>query len=180
MSRMSRAEVMKAALRYQDGLVAYAYALLRDWALAQDVVQNAYLVVMEKWRDFEPGTSLFAWTRAIVRLKSLEMIRTRSRESTADGELLGELVEQSMNEYLDEGAADRQREMMHKLQTCLQKITERSIELLLERYAKRRSYDEMASIFSMSVEAVRKSLYRVRRTLQACVEGLPELELVKE
>lgn len=180
MKRSSQGDVLREALTYQDGLVAYAYGLVRDWSLAEDVVQNAYVVVMEKWQDFEPGTSLFSWVRAIVRFKSLEMLRRRKRERTGDDAVLGGLIEQAMDEYLDERAAQRQHDRMRKLQVCLQKITERSLELVLERYSMRRSYRELSVLFSMSTEAVRKSLYRVRRTLQECVEKMPDLELVSE
>ncbi len=176
----SQGDVLREALAYQDGLVAYAYGLVRDWSLAEDVVQNAYVVVMEKWQTFEPGTSLFNWVRAIVRFKSLEMLRRRKRERSGNDAVLGRLIEQAMDEYLDEQAAQRQRETMHKLQACMQKITERSLELVLERYSMRRSYRELSALFNMSVEAVRKSLYRIRRTLQECVESMPDLELVSE
>jgi len=176
----SQGDVLREALTYQDGLVAYAYGLVRDWGLAEDVVQNAYVVVMEKWQTFEPGTPLFNWVRAIVRLKSLEMLRRRKREYSGNEAVLGRLIEQAMDEYLDEQAAQRQHDTMRKLQICLQKITERSLELVLERYSMRRSYRELSALFSMNVEAVRKSLYRIRRTLQECVEEMPDLELVSE
>lgn len=180
MKKASQAEVLKAAMQYQDTLLAYAYGMLRDWAQAEDTVQDAYVVAMEKWRDFTPGTSVFSWVKAIVRLKSLELIRTRDRERPTEDIILDKLTSQALDEFLDERAADHQRDMMRKLQFCMQKITERSLEMILEFYSKKRSYEEMAQLFDTSVEAIRKSLYRIRRTLQACVSQVPELELAQE
>jgi len=93
---------------------------------------------------------------------------------------LDRLTSQALDEFLDEKAADRQRDMMRKLQLCMQKITERSLEMILEFYSKKRSYAEMASLFDTSVEAIRKNLYRIRKTLQECVSRVPELELVTQ
>ena len=63
--------MLKAALTCQSALVAYAHALLADYAAAEDVVQNAFLVVARRYEDFEEGTSILAWCRGIVRLEIL-------------------------------------------------------------------------------------------------------------
>jgi DNA-directed RNA polymerase specialized sigma24 family protein len=56
---------------------------------AEDIVQNAFVTATEKPSAIEHGTNLFAWIKAIVRLKTLEMLRSRVREqSTADEQLL--------------------------------------------------------------------------------------------
>lgn len=60
-----RDRVLKSALTCQQTLTAYAYSMLSDFPAAQDVVQNAFVVVARKFGDFEEGTSILAWCRAI-------------------------------------------------------------------------------------------------------------------
>src|SRR5687767_10227256 len=87
-SAMGQEDVVKAAFQYRDALIHHAFVLLRDAALAEDVVQDAFIVVMRKWADFQPGTSVFHWVREIVRNKSLEALRTRRRGASALDEAL--------------------------------------------------------------------------------------------
>ena len=65
-----RDRVLKLALEYRVELVAYARSLLGDYAAAEDAVQEAMLVVVKKFDQFQEGTSILAWCRAIVRLGS--------------------------------------------------------------------------------------------------------------
>jgi len=60
-------------------LVAYAYGLLRDHARAEDVVHEAYVVVMDKYGEFKEGTSMVAWCHTIVRFKVSESTRKERR-----------------------------------------------------------------------------------------------------
>lgn len=109
----TRDDVVKAAFQYRDALLSYSYAMLRSWTLAEDVVQEAYLVVMNKWQDLKDEGGIFLWVRQIVHFKTLEAIRARGREtSTPDQELL-DLVEQAVKENLDDHFAERQRLMGH-------------------------------------------------------------------
>ena len=56
-----RDRVLKHALECRVELVAYARAVLGDYAAAEDVVQEAMLVVVKKFDQFEEGTSMLAW-----------------------------------------------------------------------------------------------------------------------
>lgn len=59
MEVMDRDGVVKSAFRYRNALLSHAFAMLRGWSLAEDTVQDAFIVVMNKWTDFRPGTSLY-------------------------------------------------------------------------------------------------------------------------
>ena len=76
-----RDDIVKSAFQYRDALLGYAYAMLRSWTLAEDVVQEAFLVVMNKWQDLKDEQGIFLWVRQIVHFKTLEAIRSRGRET---------------------------------------------------------------------------------------------------
>jgi len=161
---------MRAAMQYQDALTTYAYGMLRQWAAAEDVVQDALMVVMRKWEDFEPGSSMHAWVRTIVRLKTLEALRARKRETTMADERLQAVVDRSLEENLDESAAEQHRAMLRAMQMCMAELNERSVSILNGVYRNSMSYEKIAAAHRMTVEAVRKALYRLRRSLQQCTE----------
>ena len=76
-----RNRVVGQAFQCRRALEVYAFSMLKDRAEAEDLVQDAFIVVMEKFEDFTEGTSMMAWTRAIVRLKVLQLLEKRSRRA---------------------------------------------------------------------------------------------------
>src|ERR1043165_4952124 len=72
-SPMTAEDLLRSAFKYQDALVSYAYGLLQDWALAQDAVQEAFIVLQKKHAEFRAGANVFAWVRQIVRFEALNI-----------------------------------------------------------------------------------------------------------
>ena len=68
-----RDRVLKEALQCRVELVTYARSLLGNYTAAEDVVQEAFLVVMKKFDQFQEGTSMLTWCRSIVRVVILRM-----------------------------------------------------------------------------------------------------------
>ena len=162
--------VVKAAMQYQNVLETYAYGMTRDWALAQDAVQNAFITVMTKWQEYQQGTSLYAWVRTITRLKSLEALRSRRREVSVEDEKLEVVAEKALSRYLDEDAAERQNALVNHLRDCIRKVQGVPLKLLKGFYTQGNSYKELSESLSMNIEAVRKALYRSRQRLRECVQ----------
>ena len=175
MPQMSRDEVVKGAFQHRDALLAYAFALLRDWVRAEDVVQDAFIVVMNKWTEFKPGTSLFLWIRQIVHFKTLEAARAK-KMSPMEEELLSR-VSASMQRGLDEEIARLLRLKRQALQRCMSHLDSKSAELLSGFYAESLSCESLAQLQRRSANAVRLALSRLRKQLQDCVaRRLPAME----
>jgi RNA polymerase sigma-70 factor (ECF subfamily) len=56
-----------------------AAGVVGDAALADDVLQEAALIGLEKREQFEPGTRFTAWMARIVRFVALNQLRSRAR-----------------------------------------------------------------------------------------------------
>ena len=165
----TRDDVVKAAFQYRDALLSYSYAMLRSWTLAEDVVQEAYLVVMNKWQDLKDEGGIFLWVRQIVHFKTLEAIRARGREtSTPDQELL-DLVEHAVKENLDDHFAERQRLMGVSLRDCMARLNTFNVDLLAGFYWKQESCETLADRHGRSVNAIRLMLSRLRDKLRTCL-----------
>jgi RNA polymerase sigma-70 factor (ECF subfamily) len=177
MEPTDRDGVVKAAFQYRDALLSHAFAMLRDWSLAEDTVQDAFIVVMNKWTDFRPGTSIYHWLRQIVHNKTLEALRARGRKvSLAEGELLVQ-VAGALEKYLDEDMADRQALMRRALQRCMSFLNRRAVGILEGFYGESQSCEAIAQEQRRSVNAIRLSLSRLRKQLHDCMSRqLPALE----
>ena len=177
MGDAKRDEIVKGAFKFRDALMSYAFAILRDWSRAEDVVQDAYIIVMNQWEDFREGTSLYYWVRQIVFNKSMETLRARSREMSGVDETLLSIVSNVIGKHLDEREADRQRVMRRALELCMARLDRRSVSLLKGFYARAMSCESIANVQKRSVNAIRLALSRLRKQLHECmVRRLPTLE----
>ena len=161
----SRDRVLKAALTCQSALVAYAHALLADYAAAEDVVQNAFLVVARKHDDFAEGTSMLAWCRGIVRLEILSHLRKRRREPTVEDRILNDAMEATFEAHQSDESVPR----ADQLRGCLAKLNGRARDLIRLRYEENARYEQIAAALKMDLEAVRKGLLRTKQQLRECV-----------
>lgn len=177
METLTRDEVVKSAFQYRDALTSTAFAILRDGSLAEDVVQDAFIVVMNKWTDFKPGTSVYHWVRQIVHHKTMEALRARGRKVSAlDQELLDQ-VAATVERYLDEPGAERQRFMREALRHCMSALNDRAVDMLAGFYGHAKSCEDIAQLQNRSVNSIRLALSRVRKQLHECMSRkLPLLE----
>ncbi len=174
---MGQDDVVKEAFRHRDALFHYAITLLRDDALAEDVVQDAFLVVMRKWGEFRPGTNLFRWVREIVRNKCFEAARSRRRRSTALDDALLSQVAAVMEQAVDDPEGERQRLRAAALRRCLSFLSRPHAEILEGFYAESSSCEDIARAQNRTVNAVRLVLSRLRKQLADCVaRQLPLVE----
>ena len=165
-----RDRVLKEALQCRVELVAYARSLLGNFTSAEDVVQEAFLVVMKKFDQFQEGTSMLAWCRSIVRLVILRMNQQRQRERT----LAGRLLEDAINGAFDECQTARQDDKeawQQALKHCLERVPQRAHSVLKARFVEELSYQGIGEHLGMTLEAVRKALFRYKKQVRSCVEN---------
>jgi RNA polymerase sigma-70 factor (ECF subfamily) len=65
--------------RYQGRLRQQAFKLLKDWALAEDMVQDTWLVVLASVERFEGRSTLLSWLTGIVINRARDYLRKQSR-----------------------------------------------------------------------------------------------------
>jgi RNA polymerase sigma-70 factor, ECF subfamily len=165
-----RDRLLKEAFRYHIELLTYARSLLGSYAAAEDVVQEAMLVVVRKFDQFQEGTSMLAWCRSIVRLEVLRLKQKLHRERSLTERLLDDAVDAAFDEFqtaknIDESASSREA-----LESCLQRVSERGQNVLKARFIEEMSYEQIGHRIGMTLEAVRKMLFRVKKQVRSCVE----------
>jgi RNA polymerase sigma-70 factor (ECF subfamily) len=169
-SAPSAEDLLRAAFKYQDALTSYAFAMLQDWALAQDAVQETFIVLQRKHADFRPGANVFTWARKMVRYEALNILRARGRESCVLDEELFALIDAQFTEHQDLDAIARMEEQKTALQHCMGQLDADAVALLLGFYRERLSCEELAK-GQRTVNAIRLVLSRLRARLRDCVRS---------
>jgi RNA polymerase sigma-70 factor (ECF subfamily) len=169
-SDAKRDRVLKEALQCRVDLLAYARSLLGNYTAAEDAVQEAMLVVVKKFDQFREGTSMLAWCRAIVRLEVLRVKQQRQRERTLADRLLDDAVDAAFDEFQTARRRDDAQVWHEALERCLGRVAKRGRSVLKARFVDELSYRQIAERVGMTLEAVRKALFRVKKQVRSCVE----------
>ena len=165
-----RDRLLKQAFEYRLELVAYARSLLGSYPAAEDAVQEAMLVVVKKLEQFEEGTSMLAWCRAIVRLEVLRARQKQQREQSLARRLLDDAVDAAFDEFQTAQQSDDADTWREALERCLQRVPDRGRRVLNARFVDELGYQQIGERVSMSLEAVRKALFRLKKQVRSCVE----------
>ena len=161
-----RDRVLRAALEHRVELLAYARSLLGNYAEADDAVQEAMLVVVRKFDQFRDGTSMLSWCRAIVRL---EVLRIKQERSLAE-RLLDDAIDAAFEEFQTAQRRDNAQLWHEALERCLGRVPKRGRRVLQARFVDELSYQQIGQRVGMTLEAVRKALFRLKKQVRSCVE----------
>ncbi len=170
MKKPDQQQVMKEAFAFREALVSFAYGVLRDWALAEDAVHNAFLVLMDKWREYDPAYGIFPWVRQMVFFKAKEIVRRRRRGTSVEDIELVDAVANALNAHFDEERAAEHRQRARALETCVDGLAAKARRILIGYYWDRKSCDELAGAIGQTANAVRITLSRMRKQLRQCVD----------
>jgi RNA polymerase sigma-70 factor (ECF subfamily) len=155
--------VQQYFVRHQSRLKAFVLSLQPDFAEAEDILQEVFLVVTRKAHEFEEGTNFTAWAFAIARFKILESLRRRKTKAVALSEAVIEtLCAAAPEEELPE-------EQFAAVRACLDQLAPRMQEVLRMRYYREQGPKEIARVLSWTPNSVNVALSNARRLMFTCV-----------
>jgi RNA polymerase sigma-70 factor (ECF subfamily) len=157
---------LRLFLQNERRLYAYILTLLPNRADADDILQEASLVMWDKFDENEPPDDFAAWGCRIAYFKVLDFLkksrRSRVRFSQPMLERVAETaVEQAGTLQLDERRA--------ALEGCIAKLGSKDRDLLVRRFADGATTQSTAVQVGRSAEAVYKALTKIRQALFDCV-----------
>jgi RNA polymerase sigma-70 factor (ECF subfamily) len=162
-----REQVMRLALEHRAQLWGFLMGLAKSPQLAEDLFQNTYLVICEKWEQFQPGTNFLAWARQIARYEFLAAVDPGRRPFvTKEAEVLEAALAAAVPP--DRPAADAGRR--EALRACLREMPGRGHRALALRYGEGLGGGAVARRMGVSLNALYTLLSRVRKQLLDCVE----------
>ena len=164
-----RIELVQALARVESAVRAYAYAILRDFHLAEDVGQEVALLAAGRWEALPRGEAFLAWARETARRKALDHIRKAAASRRRDRTFAAALSEETW-----EALAPRFRppdaDSVAALRECLDRLPPHAHAAVLARYGANRSCEEIAVQVGRSIQGLYAILKRARLALVACVD----------
>lgn len=151
----------------QPQLRYFALSLTGSMHDAEEVIQNANRIAVEKAGTFEAGTNLKAWLFKIASLQAKTFHRNQSRTrgyEIVDDELLESLCEETE-------VADTFEHEKAALLSCLEQLRPAHQELITARYVHGRKVSELAVEQGILPNALAQKLFRLRSRLADCIES---------
>jgi RNA polymerase sigma-70 factor (ECF subfamily) len=152
-------------LSHRAMLLGYVVSIVRDPDLAEDVFQNAAIVILDKAGAVAKDEEFPAWARRVARLESLAALRKRKRAPELLDPSVLELLEDPWREADAAPAAARKA-----LRECVEKLSPYARRLLQMRYVDGLPAKEVADRMNRSPNTIYVALSRTYRYLAGCVE----------
>jgi RNA polymerase sigma-70 factor (ECF subfamily) len=164
-------EVFEILIReHARELDLFLRALVRDDALAEDLLQETLLVAWRRLGDFDRRRPFGAWLRGIAGRLALAERRRRARAGELDDERVLELLDARFA-ALHALPGDDLDERLGALEECLAQLPARMRSALELRYVKELGGDALAALLETSAAAARKLLQRARERVARCLDG---------
>lgn len=150
---------------YERLLHAYIFSLVHDWSAAEEILQETYVGLFQKFHKWDPDKDLYAWARAFAHYQVLHY-RSRAQRDRLhfDEDFLGKVA--ATQELLSNESNAR----MVALERCMEELSETNRRLLDLAYGQDFEIEEVASQAERTVVATYRALSRIRKTLRQCIE----------
>jgi RNA polymerase sigma-70 factor (ECF subfamily) len=150
---------------HERGLFAYVYALAPNWQDAEEVMQRVRIRIWQQFDQYDAAKPFDVWARAIAYYLVLAYRKEKSRQREFFTEHVLEAISDQFHAHLD--SADERREALLR---CLEKLDGRRRELVTAYYSSaRQTSATVATSLAMTPNALRQSLFRIRKFLLECV-----------
>jgi RNA polymerase sigma-70 factor (ECF subfamily) len=159
-------QVMRQWTLAQPVIASYITALVRDFAVRDDLLQDVAVAVLESVDRYDPSKPFIGWALGITRNILRNHFRRSSRDRLIfDDELTGKLA------VAFEHASPTTLSQLDHLEDCLPKLEGRAREICTLRYSENLKPAAIAERLGMRANSVAKSLQRIRERLRDCINS---------
>jgi RNA polymerase sigma-70 factor, ECF subfamily len=164
-------EFVQLFTKHQRRLYLYILSQVPSPVDAEEILQEANIIIWRKFDSFQVGTNFFAW---ISRIANYEVLKYRDRRRRDRLYFSNEFVEAVSKEFADNEEMILERR--NALLSCMEKLRSKDRELIQQRYASGESGKGLARLLGRPVNSVYQSLGRIRKTLLECMRRSMTLE----
>lgn len=167
----SRKQLVGLLLKYRQRIFGFVLTLVQNRSDAEDILQEASMIMWEKFDEFQPNSDFVAWANQIGYFCVQNFRRRQGRSKLLFDDSLIENLADTASQLGDE--VDRRH---RHLRDCLALLRPRDREMILARYAPQGGVAQAAEIARRTLTATYKSLNRVRRALGQCINNKMAIE----
>lgn len=167
----------------RPALMRFALLQLRNAALADDVVQETLVAVLEKPERFAGQSSLRTYVTGILKHKIVDALRTTRREyridaddDRSDADVIDALFKPDGHTvdlprpWGEPEATLEQKDFFRVLETCLERLPAKTARVFMMREWLELETDEICKDLGISASNAWVMLYRARIQLRECLD----------
>jgi RNA polymerase sigma-70 factor (ECF subfamily) len=154
--------VQQLFVRHQSALKAFVLALCPDFAEADDIMQDVFLVITQKANQLDHESHFLTWARTVARFEVLTSRKKMKHTGISDDAMSA--LQASCPETF---AEDRKLEALTR---CLEKVAPKARELLTLRYLQGQSPEQISKLLSRTANSVNVALAKTRAALRECLD----------
>lgn len=144
-----------------------AVSIVREPAMAEDVVQEAALIALGKLADFTPGTNFNAWVGRMVRYVALNHARKERKRRAPSFESMGDAADAEVAGRVSGSVhADYRGGLDARIEHELFAINETARACLLLRTVEGLSYADIAGLLEIPEGTAMSHVHRTRLVLR--------------
>lgn len=157
---------------HERNLFAYVYGLTPNWQDAEEVMQRVRIRIWQQFEQYDAEKPFDAWARAIAYYLVLAYRKEKSRQREFFTEQILEAVSDQFEKHIEQ-AGDRRDALLR----CLDRLEGKKRELVISYYSSaRETTDTIANKLSMTPNALRQAMFRIRKGLLDCVQRTMQAE----
>jgi RNA polymerase sigma-70 factor (ECF subfamily) len=164
--RRDPATFVRLLTQHERRVYAFILSLVPSWHDADEILQETNVRLWTEFERFERGSDFCAWACAIAKYQVLTHRKQQARQRVRFTDEFLDVVAEEMAAEADDLAAARQR----ALQGCVEGLSPTSRDMLKAYYRSGAVGSEVARQFGRSIDALYKSLSRIRQALHDCIE----------
>lgn len=163
---MEAEEFANCCNEHRRVLLFYAYTCCRDFSLAEDIVQEAFVIAVKKREHYFPEVDLKHWLIGLVR-----NVWFRERDKLQSKERKTKFIEEnpSLLFNLDEKTSQPEAEQL-VLKKCLEKLDTEDRVIIEFHFLQDLKYAEISERMQRKVSWIKSRMHRARITLLECVK----------
>ena len=152
-------------LEHEPEILRAVMVFVPERADARDIVQETAVALWKQFEQYDASRPFANWAIGYARIQVRRFLRSGARRSVLT-ERAALLIEQAQ----DERAAMNERRDA-ALRECLDGLPERSRGIITGYYFEEQTVEALAREHGCSVEAIYKTLQRLRAALLACINA---------
>ncbi|MFZ5431516.1 MAG: RNA polymerase sigma factor [Bacteroidota bacterium] len=151
-----------------DTLFRYGCHLSRDEELVRDAIQEIFIDLYYSREKIRSGPENLKYYLILALKRYLIRRLTRGRRQVDDADILRFEADYQPDTLLIE--KERQSEILDKVDLLLSQLPDKQKEAIYLRFNESMEYSDIAEIMEISVESVRKQVYRALKTIKEIVD----------
>ena len=153
-------------LKYQDRLVYSVYKFLKDFELAQDIAQEAFIKAYKNIEKFRGDSQFYTWIYRIAINTAKNVVSTKARKSEIyDNDTTDQLLSESVATSENPENILQAEQLRSEINKALQNLPEDIRVTLSLREFDGLSYEEIAKVLECPIGTVRSRIHKGREML---------------